>query len=67
MCHGTEVINAMSPKNPSKIDDVQKVRTVVYLDKSEREALEKISEKTGAPVAALVRKAIAEWLKKSRA
>jgi hypothetical protein len=43
-----------------------KLRTVVYLDAKERQALDRLSEETGAPVAALVRKAIIEWLKKNR-
>jgi hypothetical protein len=42
-----------------------KQRTVVYLDAAEREALEKISAKTGAPVGELIRRAINEWLKKA--
>ena len=41
-----------------------KHRTVVYFDPAEREALEKLSAKTGAPIAALVRMAVAEYLKK---
>jgi hypothetical protein len=40
-----------------------KIRTVVYLDKPERDALLKLSKKTGAPVAELVRRAIAAYLK----
>jgi hypothetical protein len=43
-----------------------KLRTVVYLDVKERKALDRISAETGAPVAALVRKAITEWLKKNK-
>jgi uncharacterized protein (DUF111 family) len=45
---------------------MRKVRTVVYLGKAEREALKKISEKTGAPVAELVRRAVQAWLKGER-
>jgi len=44
----------------------QKIRTVFYASPSDREALEKISEKTGAPVAELIRRAVAEWLEKQR-
>jgi len=44
----------------------RKTRTVVYFDSVEREALEKLSAKTGAPVGELVRRAVAEWLKKTR-
>jgi hypothetical protein len=43
-----------------------KLRTVVYLDQAEREALDKISKQTGAPVGELVRRAIADWLKKEK-
>jgi hypothetical protein len=43
-----------------------KRRTVVYLGQSEHDALEKISAKTGAPIGELIRRAIAEWLKKAR-
>ena len=42
-----------------------KRRTVVYLDRTEREALEKMSIKTGAPVGELIRRAVAEWLRKA--
>jgi Ribbon-helix-helix protein, copG family len=42
-----------------------KQRTVVYLEPAEREALDKISAKTGAPVGELIRRAVAEWLKKA--
>jgi len=45
---------------------MQKERTVVYFDPKEREALRKLSEKTGAPVAELVRRAVAEYLKKQK-
>lgn len=41
-----------------------KHRTVVYFDPAEREALEKLSARTGAPIAELVRRAVAEYLKK---
>jgi hypothetical protein len=43
-----------------------KERTVVYFDPAEREALQKLSEKTGAPVAELVRRAVREWLQKHK-
>jgi hypothetical protein len=45
---------------------MKKGRTVVYFDPAEREALHKLSEKTGAPVAELVRRAVREWLKKQK-
>jgi len=41
-------------------------RTVVYLDPAERAALERLSKKTGAPIAELVRRAVAEWLKRKQ-
>jgi Ribbon-helix-helix domain len=43
-----------------------KTRTIVYFDPVEREALEKLSTKTGAPIGELVRRAVAEWLKKTK-
>lgn len=42
------------------------MRAVVYFNPAEMEALKKLSEKTSAPVAALVRKAVVEWLKKQK-
>ena len=42
----------------------QKYRTVVYFDPAEIEGLKKLSAKNGAPVAELVRRAVAEYLKK---
>ena len=44
----------------------QKIRTVVYLDTAERKALDKLSEKTGAPVGELVRRAVSDYLTKTR-
>jgi hypothetical protein len=41
---------------------MQKVRTVIYFEPQIREALEKISAKTGAPVGELVRRAVDEYL-----
>jgi hypothetical protein len=43
-----------------------KIRTVVYLEKKEADALKKLSEKTGAPLTELVRRALAEWLKHNK-
>jgi predicted DNA-binding protein len=40
-----------------------KKRTNIYLDPEHQRKLKAISEKTGAPVSALIRKAIAEYLK----
>jgi len=39
-------------------------RTNIYLDDEHLKKLKSLSEKTGAPVSALIRKAIAEYLKK---
>lgn len=41
---------------------MKRIRTVIYLDKKEREALDKRSRETGAPVTELVRRAIAEYI-----
>jgi hypothetical protein len=46
------------------MSSMPKRRTVVYFNESEWEALKKMSEKTGAPVAELVRRAVAEWIAK---
>ena len=43
-----------------------KRRTVVYFNEAEWEALKKMSEKTGAPVAELVRRAVADWVAKKK-
>ena len=43
-----------------------KKRTVVYLDEPDRDALERISVKSGAPVGELIRRAVADWLKKQK-
>ncbi len=41
-----------------------KTRMNVYLDAAQKEKLERISEKTGAPVAELIRRAIDAYLKR---
>jgi predicted DNA-binding protein len=41
-------------------------RTNIWLAEKHLKSLKKLSEKTGAPVSALVRKAIEEYLKKHR-
>jgi predicted DNA-binding protein len=43
---------------------VIKKRTNIYLDPEHLKKLKVLSEKTGAPVSALIRKAIADYLKK---
>jgi hypothetical protein len=40
-----------------------KVRTVFYIDEIDKKALERLSQKTGAPVAELLRRAVAAYLK----
>jgi hypothetical protein len=41
-----------------------KDRVVVYLDEKERAALQRLHEKTGAPMAELLRRALRLYLKK---
>jgi hypothetical protein len=41
-----------------------KVRMVFYIDRPQRQALDRISQKTGAPVAELIRRAVDSWLKR---
>jgi predicted DNA-binding protein len=41
---------------------VQKIRMNIYLNDKQKELLEKLSSKTGAPVAELVRRAIDAYL-----
>jgi Ribbon-helix-helix domain len=43
---------------------MRKVRTVIYLEAAESRALGKLSERTGAPVTELARRAIAAHLRK---
>jgi predicted DNA-binding protein len=45
----------------------RKTRLNTYLDVQQREKLEKLSRKTGAPIAELVRRAIELYLKKEAA
>jgi hypothetical protein len=53
-----------TPGYTSNMAVTHKTRTVVYFDPAEREELEKLSAKTGAPIGELVRRAVAEWLMK---
>lgn len=41
----------------------QDVRTICYLIKADRIALDKISKETGSSVSELVRRAVKQWLK----
>jgi predicted transcriptional regulator len=41
-------------------------RTTIWLSDDQRKALKKISDRTAAPISALVRKAITEFLKKNK-
>jgi Ribbon-helix-helix domain len=49
-----------------RMTNKEKIRTVAYLDRSQREALDRLSEKTGAPIGELVRRAVADYLKKTK-
>jgi hypothetical protein len=62
--HSVDMVG--TPVYTSVMAATHKTRTVVYFDPAERETLEKLSAKTGAPVGELVRRAVAEWLKKTR-
>ena len=63
----------MSAKNASKPSRYVPPSTVragnriaVYLDPPDREALEAISQSTGAPLAELCRRAVQDWLKRHK-
>jgi|GraSoiStandDraft_24_1057298.scaffolds.fasta_scaffold87506_3 predicted DNA-binding protein len=45
---------------------MQKSRLNIYLNPQQKDKLEKLSEKTGAPLSELVRRAIDLYLKKER-
>lgn len=45
---------------------MKKVRTVFQLDEADKKALERLSEKTGAPVAELLRRAVTVYLKQQK-
>jgi predicted DNA-binding protein len=45
---------------------VTKLRTNIYLDKQQKARLDRLSAKTGAPVAVLIRRAIDAYLKSKR-
>jgi hypothetical protein len=42
---------------------MRRIRTVVYLDKQQYQAIIKLCEKTGAPFSELVRRAITKYVK----
>ncbi|HKV28308.1 MAG TPA: ribbon-helix-helix domain-containing protein [Candidatus Acidoferrales bacterium] len=42
---------------------MKKIRTVFYIDEADRKALERLSAKTGAPLAELLRRAVTLYLK----
>jgi len=48
------------------IGAMKRIRTVIYLDKKEREALNRLSRETGAPVTELVRRAIVGYVAKRK-
>jgi predicted DNA-binding protein len=41
---------------------VKKIRTNIYLNNSQKRSLEKLSAKTGAPIAELIRRAVDAYL-----
>jgi predicted DNA-binding protein len=45
---------------------MRKVRTVFYMNDADKKALERLSQKTGAPVAELLRRAVAAYLKQQK-
>ena len=44
--------------------NVQKTRLNIYLNQQQKEKLDKLSDKTGAPISELIRRAIDLYLKK---
>jgi hypothetical protein len=45
---------------------MRKIRTVIYLEKRESDALKKLSERTGATITELARRAVADYLKRKK-
>jgi len=45
---------------------MNKIRMNVFLDPAQKQALEKLSAKTGAPVAVLIRRAVDAYLKRGK-
>jgi hypothetical protein len=45
---------------------MRKIRTVIYLEKKESESLKRLSERTGAAITELARRAVAEYLKRHK-
>ena len=45
---------------------MRKIRTVIYLEKKESQSLKRLSERTGAKITELARRAIAEYLKRHK-
>ncbi len=43
----------------------RRVKTIVHLDPEQRKVLEKLSERTGAPLAELIRRAVKQYLQKA--
>ena len=41
----------------------RRIKTIVHLDPEDRKALEKLSEKSGAPLSELIRRAIKAYVK----
>jgi len=45
---------------------MRRIRTVIYLDKKESKSLKNLSERTGAKITELARRAIGEYLKRHK-
>jgi hypothetical protein len=45
---------------------MRKVRTVIYLEKKESDSLKRLSERTGAKITELARRAVADYLKRRK-
>jgi predicted DNA-binding protein len=41
-----------------------RIKTIVHMDSEDRDRLNKLSKRTGAPLSELIRRAIAEYLKR---
>jgi Ribbon-helix-helix domain len=61
MCEPLAMLDTMSDIQDQQ-SATRKVRTVFMLGPAEREALEKISEDTGAPQSELIRRAVTQYL-----
>ena len=46
---------------------MRKVRTVIYLEKKDSESLKRVSDRTGASITEIARRAIGKYLKRRKA